>query len=476
MVCSYCGKTVEDSNIFCIYCGKRIGNKNDGTISGEIIHNQPERANQVRHIKTIYFTSIAIAIVVMLLIAGAVCYIQLYPKYSYSKNISLGDKYFSEMNYDEAILAYETAIEIDPANVSTYLKLADVYLAMTEANDSAEALEYFEKAIGVLQDAIENVEKLSDKRDLEKKINQIRESAGYKNVRNKNGEGEKVDEIESVQEISSKVTGLYYTGAVNYHLNYHMNKDNSTEIWSMTYPDDLRVLIGANKHDYDHDGEDEVLSIVLERDPNTEYGYLRLIMIENINGVWHIVSDIRALTGLYELYTGRGRFDVFYKEESGQTIVYIEEIDIATAFADGISYSLFSYTYDGNAIKEYSPKVFASGSDDPVSNWISSMEDIETYSYYVHDEYEEIQNFVREINDIGQFPSRLGLNYPISESSTNNVLLTHIIREDDSDTWEYNPDSAYGYYTDAEGNLGNIIIEISDYSDGDKKMLLNKKQ
>ena len=38
----------------------------------------------------------------------------------------LGVRYLSEGNYEEAILAFEAAIEIDPRNADAYLKLAQV--------------------------------------------------------------------------------------------------------------------------------------------------------------------------------------------------------------------------------------------------------------------------------------------------------------------------------------------------------------
>ncbi|MCL7749197.1 tetratricopeptide repeat protein [Halalkalibacter alkaliphilus] len=48
------------------------------------------------------------------------------------EKLKLGNKYLLEENYEEAILAYEEAIEIDPRSVDAYLGLVDIYIALEE--------------------------------------------------------------------------------------------------------------------------------------------------------------------------------------------------------------------------------------------------------------------------------------------------------------------------------------------------------
>lgn len=50
----------------------------------------------------------------------------------------LGMKYLSEGNYEEAVIAFTAAIELEPKNVPAYIGLSDVYLA-TEDYDNALA-------------------------------------------------------------------------------------------------------------------------------------------------------------------------------------------------------------------------------------------------------------------------------------------------------------------------------------------------
>ena len=56
----------------------------------------------------------------------------------------LGVRYLSEGNYEEAILAFEAAIEIDPRNADAYLKLAQV---CEQREDYAKTLQTLEAGL-----------------------------------------------------------------------------------------------------------------------------------------------------------------------------------------------------------------------------------------------------------------------------------------------------------------------------------------
>ena len=65
----------------------------------------------------------------------------------WQEQYNLGVRYLSEGDYEEAIIAFTAAIEIDPKRVDGYIGLADVYIALDD----------IEKAIDVLELAINNV-------------------------------------------------------------------------------------------------------------------------------------------------------------------------------------------------------------------------------------------------------------------------------------------------------------------------------
>ena len=51
---------------------------------------------------------------------------------TWQEQYDLGVRYLSEGNYEEAIIAFNAAIEIDPKRAEAYLSLADVYLALED--------------------------------------------------------------------------------------------------------------------------------------------------------------------------------------------------------------------------------------------------------------------------------------------------------------------------------------------------------
>lgn len=55
--------------------------------------------------------------------------------------LALGEKYLSELDYEQAIAAYRQAIEIDPRCEDAYLALADIYVAMEDYEAAREVLE-----------------------------------------------------------------------------------------------------------------------------------------------------------------------------------------------------------------------------------------------------------------------------------------------------------------------------------------------
>ena len=58
-----------------------------------------------------------------------------------AKQLDLGNRYLEEMDYEQAILAYKTAIEIDPKCEDAYLGLADIYITQEKPINAAEILE-----------------------------------------------------------------------------------------------------------------------------------------------------------------------------------------------------------------------------------------------------------------------------------------------------------------------------------------------
>ena len=93
------------------------------------------------------------------------------------EQLSLGDKYLSEIQYEQAIAAYELAIEIDPKCEEAYLGLAEVYMAIGDLDKAKDILDEAEDALGK---ETEGIEALRDKieQNEEKASTNVQEPTG----------------------------------------------------------------------------------------------------------------------------------------------------------------------------------------------------------------------------------------------------------------------------------------------------------
>lgn len=88
---------------------------------------------------------IMIGVIVLLLVAMAVVAVLLVGKQrkssEYQEQISLGDEYLNELDYDNAEICYQKAIEIDGKRASAYVNLSMVYVNQNRYQEAQEVLE-----------------------------------------------------------------------------------------------------------------------------------------------------------------------------------------------------------------------------------------------------------------------------------------------------------------------------------------------
>ncbi len=58
-----------------------------------------------------------------------------------SEQLSLGQKFLIDLEYDKAVAEFNAVIEIEPKNVDAYIGLADAYIGMGDENKAIETLE-----------------------------------------------------------------------------------------------------------------------------------------------------------------------------------------------------------------------------------------------------------------------------------------------------------------------------------------------
>ena len=62
---------------------------------------------------------------------------------TWQEQYDLGVRYLSEGNYEEAVIAFTVAIEIDPKQVPAYIGRGDAYLAKSDLNLAQQDFEHW---------------------------------------------------------------------------------------------------------------------------------------------------------------------------------------------------------------------------------------------------------------------------------------------------------------------------------------------
>ncbi len=95
-------------------------------------------------------------LIMALILAGIITTVIITGSYSLrttTKQLSLGEKYLSELEYDKAIVAFNKVIDIEPRNMKAYLGLCEAYVGL---NQTDEAIRILENAIEVIVKSYED--------------------------------------------------------------------------------------------------------------------------------------------------------------------------------------------------------------------------------------------------------------------------------------------------------------------------------
>ena len=188
MFCEKCGKEIPDNAKFCSGCGNTIGNSTS--------HGSPdvkaERAAVEKKKSPFPFiiAGVAMAVVaffLVIVVTGIIIFSS--PQRKYDKQLSLGQRYLDELDYDKAIAAYKAAIEIDPHNPEAYEALAKIYMETEEV----------ELAKAVLDEGISKAESAQ----LEELLREWEAENGETNATAEDTETSSHDDDETVAEQSS---------------------------------------------------------------------------------------------------------------------------------------------------------------------------------------------------------------------------------------------------------------------------------
>ena len=146
MYCPNCGNAVKNQSVFCGYCGVRISCSVDNdsfSVDNKLIRSR-ERSRWPRVLLVIVIAFAALISAYLFLLRP----MMEKDSVAWKKQYDMGVRYLDANEYEKAIIAFETALEIDPKSVDTYIALADVYTAQGQP----------EKALDVLENAQREVE------------------------------------------------------------------------------------------------------------------------------------------------------------------------------------------------------------------------------------------------------------------------------------------------------------------------------
>lgn len=176
MYCEKCGAYNEENSKFCRGCGTPLlyaGYVSSSTQSSQSMA-QVSQSQSKRVDTKVAIAIVCAAMLVMLAVAGVLIFANTGSR-KVERYISSAEKYLEDENYDKAISAFEAAIRLDPQNEEAYLGLADVYVELAKEAEKDDnnymATEYLDRAIYILEDALEEVD---SKKRIEKKIEKIK--------------------------------------------------------------------------------------------------------------------------------------------------------------------------------------------------------------------------------------------------------------------------------------------------------------
>lgn len=133
MYCSECGSKLDEGTKFCGVCGTKVDEVFEE--SNSIISAKKKKKGIVIAVSTAVVLLILGTLIVSLTVFGGADRIRV------ERLCSLGDRYLSELEYEEAIVAYEAAIEIEPKTEKAYIGLADAYIGLDDYESALKALE-----------------------------------------------------------------------------------------------------------------------------------------------------------------------------------------------------------------------------------------------------------------------------------------------------------------------------------------------
>lgn len=133
MFCPNCGANLDEDELFCHNCGNAVRTEtNEQAVSAH--QNSPESTGLKKKSKTPLVIVITLLVVLLAVVVAVIVVRSNSPERRLQASLELGQRYLSELDYEQAIAAFEVAIAIDPKNVDAYQGLIDAYVGLEDAD------------------------------------------------------------------------------------------------------------------------------------------------------------------------------------------------------------------------------------------------------------------------------------------------------------------------------------------------------
>lgn len=150
MYCTNCGRELPEGTKFCKYCG--TPQEAPPTPSTPPMPAPVKKKSSGPKIALAAVALIAVIAAAVILTPFALKKVN---EKRYEMKLASAQRYMDSMDYEQAVIAYKAAIQIDPKNLDTYLELSEAYLAQ---DDTSAAATILERAVTIVTSGYENRE------------------------------------------------------------------------------------------------------------------------------------------------------------------------------------------------------------------------------------------------------------------------------------------------------------------------------
>lgn len=142
MFCRNCGEKLSDDSMFCSKCGARAEVENSAVPEeGNAKPMKGRKAGGSGKVIIVFIILIALA-------AGGFLIYSSMPSAKSAKEAKLANKYLQEGKYEDAVLTFQKAIEIEPKKPGYYMELAKAYLDKDKVEEAYDILDRGYKETG----------------------------------------------------------------------------------------------------------------------------------------------------------------------------------------------------------------------------------------------------------------------------------------------------------------------------------------